>query len=196
MDTFGTPIELTIYNQKTNTVSRKTVNIKKADNVDLAKAYRKTPSSSNTAVTVYENRLPAYLLALEPKGLVDYLLNVNLATATGLIELADAEIKKALVALGSTRADALALTATYNRIGTAGSAGLGVVLKALAPFSLAIIFNDGANAIKVYAPSTDYIDAVAGATGITLAAGAVGYYITDKNAVTNVAGKGWKTIAG
>lgn len=195
MDTFGTPIELTIYNQKTNTVSRKTVNIKKADNVDLAKAYRKTPSSSNTAVTVYENRLPAYLLALEPKGLVDYLLNVNLATATGLIELADAEIKKALTAVGTTRADALALTATYNRVSTAAS-GTGVILKALAPFSLAIIFNDGANAIKVYAPSTDYIDAVAGATGITLAAGAVGYYITDKNAVTNVAGKGWKTIAG
>lgn len=195
MDTFGTPIELTIYNQKTNTVSRKTVNIKKADKVDLAKAYRKTPSSSNTAVTVYENRLPAYLLALEPKGLVDYLLNVNLATATGLIELADAEIKKALTAVGTTRADALALTATYNRVSTAAS-GTGVILKALAPFSLAIIFNDGANAIKVYAPSTDYIDAVAGATGITLAAGAVGYYITDKNAVTNVAGKGWKTIAG
>ena len=195
MDTFGTPIELTIYNQKTNTVSRKTVNIKSAETVDLAKAYRKTQSSSNTAVAIYENRLPAYLLALEPKGLVDYLLNVNLATATGLIELADAEIKKALVALGSTRADALALTATYNRVSTAAS-GTGVILKALAPFSLAIIFNDGANAIKVYAPSTDYIDAVAGATGITLAAGAVGYYITDKNAVTNVAGKGWKTIAG
>lgn len=75
-----------------------------------------------------------------------------------------------LTAAGTTRADALALTAQLNVVGTA-AASTGVVLPSAATVGLGgsvIIFNDGANAIKVYGAGSDTIDGTAGSTGVTL----------------------------
>lgn len=75
-----------------------------------------------------------------------------------------------LTAAGTTRATALALTSLINVIGTA-AASSGVVLPSAASLGIGndvTIFNDGANAVKVYGAGSDTIDGVAGATGVTL----------------------------
>ena len=75
-----------------------------------------------------------------------------------------------LTAAGTTRADALALTKAINVVGTA-AASTGVVLPSAATVGIGgsvIVFNDGANAIKVYGAGSDTIDGVAGSTGVTL----------------------------
>lgn len=76
----------------------------------------------------------------------------------------------ALTAAGTTRADALALTAATNVLGTVAS-GTGVVLPAASsvPIGTVIyVYNDGANVAKVYAAGSDTIDGTAGATGVSL----------------------------
>jgi hypothetical protein len=78
------------------------------------------------------------------------------------------EVANALVAAGTTRTDALALTAHVNVLATVGS-GTGVVLPAMVPNQQCIVFNnDGTNAVQVYAPGSATIDGVAGATGVPL----------------------------
>ena len=75
-----------------------------------------------------------------------------------------------LTAAGTTRADALALTAQINFISTA-ALNTGVVLPSAATVGIGgcvSIFNAGGNPIKVYAPSSDTIDGTAGSTGVTL----------------------------
>lgn len=75
-----------------------------------------------------------------------------------------------LTAAGTTRANALALTAATNVVGTAAS-GTGVILPSAATVGVGgsvIVFNDGANAIKVYGAGSDTVDGVAAATGVTL----------------------------
>lgn len=75
-----------------------------------------------------------------------------------------------LVATGTSRANALALTRSINRIATA-AASSGVVLAPMRTGETQTVFNDGANAVKVYAPGSTTIDGTAGATGVTLSAG-------------------------
>lgn len=72
-----------------------------------------------------------------------------------------------LTAAGTTRADALALTASINRVGTA-AASTGVILPAAKVNQPILVINDGANAIKVYGAGSDTIDGVAATTGVTL----------------------------
>jgi hypothetical protein len=77
-----------------------------------------------------------------------------------------------LTAAGTTQANALALTKAINVIATA-AASTGVALPSAASVGIGgyvVIFNDGANAIKVYGAvgSSDTIDGTAGATGVTL----------------------------
>lgn len=76
-------------------------------------------------------------------------------------------VANALTASGTTRADALALTKKINNVTTA-AAGTGVILPAAAIGQTVIVFNGGANAIKVYGAGSDTIDGTAGATGVTL----------------------------
>lgn len=76
-------------------------------------------------------------------------------------------VSNALTAAGTTRTDALALTSTINNVTTAG-AGTGVTLPASAVGQAIVVFNGGANAIKVYGAGSDTIDGVAGSTGVTL----------------------------
>jgi hypothetical protein len=75
-----------------------------------------------------------------------------------------------LTAAGTTRADALQLTAAINQLGTV-AASTGVVLPASATVGVGgnvRIYNDGSNAAKVYALGSDTIDNAAGTTGVTL----------------------------
>lgn len=73
----------------------------------------------------------------------------------------------ALTSTGTTRTDALALTAQFNRIETAG-AGTGVILPAAVVGVPVVVFNDGSNAIKVYGAGTNTVDGQAATTGVTL----------------------------
>ncbi len=74
-------------------------------------------------------------------------------------------------AAGSTRADATAMTASFNWV-TAADATKGVVLPAPTAGRVLIVKNDDtANAIlKVYAPGSAKINGVAGSTAFSMAA--------------------------
>jgi hypothetical protein len=88
-----------------------------------------------------------------------------------------------LTAAGTNQATALALTKVINVVTTA-AASTGVALPSAATVGIGgyvIIFNAGANAIKVYGAvgSSDTIDGTAGATGVTLTnALRCEYYVT------------------
>ena len=74
-------------------------------------------------------------------------------------------------AAGTTRADATALTASFNWV-TAADAAKGVVLPAPTAGRLVVLKNDDtANAVlKVYAPGSAKINGVAGTTAFSMAA--------------------------
>lgn len=74
-------------------------------------------------------------------------------------------------AAGSTRADATAMTASFNWV-TAANATKGVILPAPTAGRLVIVKNDDtANAVlKVYAPGSAQINSVAGSTAFSMAA--------------------------
>lgn len=82
--------------------------------------------------------------------------------------------EQSITAIGTTQATAYQLTGNMNNITTAAS-GTGVNLGVAASRSgqvgeWAFIANNGANPVTVYAPqgTSDTIDGVAGATGVTL----------------------------
>ena len=81
-------------------------------------------------------------------------------------------------AAGSTRADATALTASFNWV-TAADAAKGVVLPAPTAGRVVVIKNDDtANAIlKVYAPGSAQINGVAGSTAFSMAAKTAGFFV-------------------
>ena len=90
--------------------------------------------------------------------------------ALGAFTYVDLSVGNTLTAAGTTRADALALTKAMNNVTTAGS-GTGVVLPAASTVGVGgtvIVYNNGANPIKVYAAGSDTIDGTAGSTGVTL----------------------------
>jgi hypothetical protein len=101
-----------------------------------------------------------------PVRYFDTALGDRALQASDLFQLT-ADVGNALVAAGTTRADALALVNHVNVIATA-AASTGVVLPAMNPNDEYTIFNNGANPIKVYAPGSATIDGTAGATGVTL----------------------------
>ena len=75
-----------------------------------------------------------------------------------------------LVLTGTTRADALPLTAQLNFVDASTPAGAGGILPLAITGNAITIYSGTANAIKVYASGTDTIDGIAGATGVTLGA--------------------------
>lgn len=100
-------------------------------------------SATGTAVSVTGNLSAAY---------------VDVSTGTGL------------TAVGTNRATSLALTKAVNVISTA-AASTGVTLPSAATVGIGgkvVVFNNGANPIKVYGDGSDTIDGTAGATGVTL----------------------------
>ncbi|MGH6845794.1 MAG: hypothetical protein ACRECU_13995 [Methylocella sp.] len=76
-------------------------------------------------------------------------------------------VGNALTAVGTDRPTSLALTNLINNITTA-AAGTGVTLPPGVVGQHYVVFNAGANAIKVYGNGSDTIDGAAGATGVTL----------------------------
>lgn len=91
------------------------------------------------------------------------------ATVTTLVSTGYAErsVGNALTAVGTNQATALVIAKDINNITTA-AASTGAVLPAAVVGMQIVIFNAGANAIKVYGNGSDTIDTVAGATGVTL----------------------------
>ena len=77
------------------------------------------------------------------------------------------DVANALTALGTSRANALALTATVNNLTTVG-ASTGVILPPSVVGKAVIIFNAGASPLAVYGNGSDTIDTIAGATGVVL----------------------------
>jgi len=92
----------------------------------------------------------------------------SLSAAPGFVSHSTAT---GLTAAGTTIADALALTAAFNQVGTVAS-GTGVKLPAAAPVGAEVIVqNLGANNLEVYPPDTSGVINGASAGGaITLAA--------------------------
>jgi hypothetical protein len=88
-----------------------------------------------------------------------------IAGATGFVS--NPFLGNPLTAAGSTKADALVLTNQINVIGTA-AANTGVLLPLGVVGQPITIYNNGANAIKVYGSGSDTIDGAAAATGVTL----------------------------
>jgi hypothetical protein len=76
-------------------------------------------------------------------------------------------VGNALTAAGTNRATALQLAKQRNIVTTAAS-GTGVILPVGVIGMRITIFNDGANAITVYASGSETIDTVAGSTGVPL----------------------------
>lgn len=74
-----------------------------------------------------------------------------------------------IVSAGSTRADATALTATFNVVATTGSSE-GVVLPAATanPQCIVYVLNMGANTLSVYAAGSNTINGVAGTTAVSI----------------------------
>jgi hypothetical protein len=90
-------------------------------------------------------------------------VNVLTASTVGLSVPTD----NALTAAGTTRADALQLVKQINNITTA-AASTGVILPVGVIGMRIVIFNNGANAIKVYASASETVDGTAGSSGVTL----------------------------
>jgi len=76
-------------------------------------------------------------------------------------------VGNALTAVGTNRATALQLAKQVNNVTTAAS-GTGVILPVGVIGMVITVYNNGANAIKVYASASETVDTVAGATGVTL----------------------------
>lgn len=95
------------------------------------------------------------------KGLIDG-SDLNKALA------ADASsVQSGLTALGATKATALQLTSVVSELSVV-AAGTGVILPtSMVPGQTVVVFNNGANAVQVFAPGTITIDGV-GAAGVPL----------------------------
>lgn len=122
-------------------------------------------SATDNAIVRYD--LTSGQLVQDSSVLIDDTNNI-----TGVVNLTTTgytrqSVGNALTAVGTTRADALALTAQVNNVTTA-AASTGVILPAGVTGDIIILENAGANLIQVYADGSDTIDGVAGATGVPL----------------------------
>ena len=112
-----------------------------------------TPSSANLATAVTgETGSGALVFGTSPTIAT---ATLGVTTATGL------------TATGTNRGTALALTSLVNNVTTVAS-GTGVVLQTCVVGQTIIVFNNGANVLKVYATGSDTIDGTAGSTGVNL----------------------------
>lgn len=80
------------------------------------------------------------------------------------------DVATGLTGAGTTQADALALTANVNVIGTC-AAGAGVLLPACEVGDFIEVFNQGANACLVYPPGAETINALSASAAFSVAAG-------------------------
>ena len=85
------------------------------------------------------------------------------------------QVHNALAATGATQETALQLNLDTNEV-VATPPGAGVLLKDLQPGQIQVVFNGGANALKVYPPSGAQINALGADTAHSLAPGKTQYY--------------------
>jgi hypothetical protein len=119
-------------------------------------------------LTLYRHWQPKNILSLQSQG-GDLEIGGS-TTVNGLVSTTKHVLESTantLTAAGTVRADALQLTASYNRLTTVAS-GTGVILPSSNVGARIVIFNSGANAVKVYAQGIETIDGIAGSTGVTL----------------------------
>lgn len=98
-----------------------------------------------------------------------YLLN-TLFNRTGGQSGIPITIATGLAATGASQDAALALSDDWNEVATT-PAGSGVQLAAMQPGQSQLVFNGGANALKVYPQSGDIINALGADAPFSLAAG-------------------------
>lgn len=147
----------------------------------------------NSLVTIPKSGLSDTLIALEKPAVINYKIAAYEATTNGLLLAGAGAVASAVSAAGTNQGGATALTLDYNIITTA-AASSGVVLPAITPYRAVIVINNGANALKIYGASTDFIGTTAGATGVTLAVGGIAVFYAKSTGVTNVSGKGWQQL--
>jgi hypothetical protein len=94
-----------------------------------------------------------------------------------------------ITAAGTTQATAVQLNSVFNEVDTVAS-GTGVNLpnsagKNNVPYQFCVIYNNGANALAVYAAqgTSDTINGTAGATGITMNAGSAALFASAQKGV-------------
>lgn len=107
-----------------------------------------------------------------------------------------------ITAAGTTQATGTQLTSVFNEIDTA-AASTGVNLPSATgqrstPFCYCVIYNNGANAVQVYAAqnTSDTINGVAGATGVSQLAGSLVIYVSAKPGVWASLGAGSNVSVG
>ena len=132
--------------------------------------------ASNQGIRVYTNGTNYFVFRGATNnisgGTIDNAVIGGVTPAAGKFTFVGGSLAGGLTAVGSTRADALALTAQQNRVTTAASSAVGVVLPAAATVgagNAVRVYNDGpSNAFHVYAAGTDTIDGTAGSTGVSV----------------------------
>lgn len=150
-------------------------------------------TSVNSSVTYEKSGLSDTLMALEKPAVINYKIAAYESTATGLLLAGAGFVSATTSAAGTTQGDGTALTRDLNIMTTVAS-GTGVILPAITALRTVIVYNNGANTLKIYGASTDFIGTVAGSTGVTLAVGAVAIFYAKATGVTNVSGKGWQQL--
>jgi len=112
----------------------------------------------------------------------DYLQN-------GLLNLNGANSTYGITAAGTTQATGFQLNSPYNEVDTVGASS-GVNLpnssgKHSVPYQFCVIYNNGANTLTVYAAqgTSDTINGVAGATGISMNANSAALFASAKAGV-------------
>lgn len=126
-----------------------------------------TPSSANLITTVTDETGTGLLVFNTTPTFVTPVLGEATATGITLSGYTKPSLANGLTATGTTRADALQLAKEINVLGTVAS-GTGVILPVGVVGMVIKIFHNGANVLKVYASASETIDAVAGATGVSL----------------------------
>lgn len=157
-------------------------------------------TSANSSVTYEKSGLSDTLMALEKPAVINYKIAAYESTATGLLLAGAGYVSATTSAAGTTQADGTALTKDLNLMTTVGS-GTGVVLPSITTLRTVIVYNNGANALKIYGYKSssspdkyDYIGTTVGSTGVTLAVGAVAIFYAKSTAVTDSSGKGWQQL--
>jgi len=207
MDAINRQLQLTSYNQDTDTASFVVTNPKAVSKRDLAAAFLGgSNTSNNSAVTYTKNELEEVFLALESEATIMFLLGQNDESSTYLKLYGTLDvINAAATAAGTTSADGFAIV-SQNTIFTTVASSTGAVLPVMTAGLVYRIVNAGANALQVYGnhgTNTDYIGTVIGSTGVAIAVGMSatfytpmykGSQYTTKGPVTNVSGQGWQQL--
>lgn len=126
-----------------------------------------TASSATLRATMTDETGTGALVFADTPTLVTPILGEATGTGVTYTGYLKESVGNSLTAAGTTRADALQLSKAINHMGTVAS-GTGVILPTGVVGMTIIVFNAGANVLKVYANGSETIDGTAGSTGVSL----------------------------